>query len=116
MRCEQIPAGSIETYGEVARRLGVPRAAKEVGEACAANAIAVAIPCHRVVRKDGGAGRLSLGRAAQARIARAGTQNRMTLRSTLAAMPVIERLAHAARNATSSRALYPARSASAAAW
>lgn len=48
-----IPAGSIETYGEIARRLGVPRAAKEVGEACAANAIAVAIPCHRVVRKDG---------------------------------------------------------------
>jgi len=51
---QEIPAGAIETYGEVARRLGVPRAAKEVGEACAANAIAVAIPCHRVVRKDGG--------------------------------------------------------------
>jgi len=49
-----IPAGTIETYGEIARRLGAPRAAKEVGEACAANAIAVAIPCHRVVRKDGG--------------------------------------------------------------
>jgi AraC family transcriptional regulator of adaptative response/methylated-DNA-[protein]-cysteine methyltransferase len=49
-----IPAGSIETYGGIARRLGLPRAAKEVGEACAANAIAVAIPCHRVVRKDGG--------------------------------------------------------------
>ena len=51
---QQIPAGSVETYGDVARRLGVPRSAKEVGEACAANAIAVAIPCHRVVRKDGG--------------------------------------------------------------
>ena len=50
----EIPAGSVQTYGEVARRLGVPRAAKEVGEACAANALAVAIPCHRVVRKDGG--------------------------------------------------------------
>jgi len=49
-----IPAGAIETYGAIARRLGMPRAAKEVGEACAANAIAVAIPCHRVVRKDGG--------------------------------------------------------------
>jgi AraC family transcriptional regulator, regulatory protein of adaptative response / methylated-DNA-[protein]-cysteine methyltransferase len=51
---QEIPAGAVETYGEVARRLGVPRAAKEVGEACAANALAVAIPCHRVVRKDGG--------------------------------------------------------------
>jgi AraC family transcriptional regulator, regulatory protein of adaptative response / methylated-DNA-[protein]-cysteine methyltransferase len=51
---QEIPAGSVQTYGEVARRVGVPRSAKEVGEACAANAIAVAIPCHRVVRKDGG--------------------------------------------------------------
>jgi AraC family transcriptional regulator of adaptative response/methylated-DNA-[protein]-cysteine methyltransferase len=38
----------------VAQRIGAPLAAKEVGEACAANSIAVAIPCHRVVRKDGG--------------------------------------------------------------
>jgi AraC family transcriptional regulator, regulatory protein of adaptative response / methylated-DNA-[protein]-cysteine methyltransferase len=49
----EIPAGTTQTYGEVARRIGAPRAAKEVGEACAANPIAVAIPCHRVVRKDG---------------------------------------------------------------
>jgi AraC family transcriptional regulator, regulatory protein of adaptative response / methylated-DNA-[protein]-cysteine methyltransferase len=49
----QIPAGRLETYGEIARRLGAPRAAKEVGEACAANALAVAVPCHRVVRRDG---------------------------------------------------------------
>ena len=49
----EIPAGSTETYGSVARRIGAPRAAKEVGEACAANPIAVAIPCHRVVREDG---------------------------------------------------------------
>jgi len=51
---QQIPAGAVETYAGIACRLGVPRAAKEVGEACAANALAVAIPCHRVVRKDGG--------------------------------------------------------------
>lgn len=51
---QDIPAGSTETYGEVARRIGAPRSAKEVGEACAANALAVAIPCHRVLRKDGG--------------------------------------------------------------
>jgi len=51
---QEIPAGSTETYTEVARRIGAPESAKEVGEACAANALAVAIPCHRVVRKDGG--------------------------------------------------------------
>src|SRR5688572_23644818 len=50
--CE-IPAGATQTYGEVARRIGAPQAAKEVGEACAANPLAVAIPCQRVLRKDG---------------------------------------------------------------
>jgi AraC family transcriptional regulator of adaptative response/methylated-DNA-[protein]-cysteine methyltransferase len=50
----QIPAGTTESYAEVARRIGAPASAKEVGEACAANALAVAVPCHRVVRKDGG--------------------------------------------------------------
>jgi AraC family transcriptional regulator of adaptative response/methylated-DNA-[protein]-cysteine methyltransferase len=51
---QEIPAGLTESYAEVARRLGSSVSAKEVGEACAANALAVAIPCHRVVRKDGG--------------------------------------------------------------
>ena len=51
---QEIPAGSTESYADVARRLGLPASAKEVGEACAANALAVAIPCHRVVRSDGG--------------------------------------------------------------
>jgi AraC family transcriptional regulator of adaptative response/methylated-DNA-[protein]-cysteine methyltransferase len=51
---QEIPAGSTQTYGDVAERIGAPRSAKEVGEACAANPLAVAIPCHRVVRKDGG--------------------------------------------------------------
>ncbi len=49
----EIPAGSTEYYGVIAQRNGAPQSAKEVGEACAANPIAVAIPCHRVVRKDG---------------------------------------------------------------
>jgi AraC family transcriptional regulator of adaptative response/methylated-DNA-[protein]-cysteine methyltransferase len=53
---QEIPAGSTETYAEVARRIGAPQSAKEVGEACAANVLAAAIPCHRVVRKDGGLG------------------------------------------------------------
>jgi AraC family transcriptional regulator, regulatory protein of adaptative response / methylated-DNA-[protein]-cysteine methyltransferase len=49
----EIPAGSRTSYGQIAERLGVPKEAYAVGEACAANSIAVAIPCHRVVRKDG---------------------------------------------------------------
>ena len=48
-----IPAGSTASYAEIARRIGVPKAVRSVAQACASNAIAVAIPCHRVVRTDG---------------------------------------------------------------
>ncbi|NVM75625.1 AraC family transcriptional regulator of adaptative response/methylated-DNA-[protein]-cysteine methyltransferase [Duganella sp. SG902] len=48
-----IPAGRRVTYAELADLAGVPRGARAVASACAANAIAVAIPCHRVVRNDG---------------------------------------------------------------
>jgi AraC family transcriptional regulator of adaptative response/methylated-DNA-[protein]-cysteine methyltransferase len=48
-----IPAGTTTTYGELATRLGMPHAAREVGEACAANRLAVIVPCHRVLKKDG---------------------------------------------------------------
>jgi len=50
---QEIPAGSVQTYGEIAARLGAPGAARQVGEACAANSLAVVVPCHRVVRADG---------------------------------------------------------------
>lgn len=49
----EIPAGSTVSYAELAARLGRPSATRAVAGACAANAIAVAIPCHRVVRSDG---------------------------------------------------------------
>ena len=50
----EIPAGSTTTYSEIAERIGAPRAVRAVAGACAANPLAVAIPCHRVVRLDGG--------------------------------------------------------------
>src|SRR5215212_1933954 len=50
----EVPAGSTASYSEIAERIGAPGEAYAVGEACAANIIAVAIPCHRIVRKDGG--------------------------------------------------------------
>jgi AraC family transcriptional regulator, regulatory protein of adaptative response / methylated-DNA-[protein]-cysteine methyltransferase len=49
----EIPAGSTASYSDIAARIGAPHAAYLVAEACAANPIAVAVPCHRVVRKDG---------------------------------------------------------------
>ena len=49
----QIPAGATVSYRDLARRVGVPNAVRAVARACATNTIAVAIPCHRVVRSDG---------------------------------------------------------------
>jgi AraC family transcriptional regulator of adaptative response/methylated-DNA-[protein]-cysteine methyltransferase len=48
-----IPPGTTVSYAELAQRIGAPTAVRAVAGACAANAIAVAIPCHRVVRTDG---------------------------------------------------------------
>ena len=49
----QIPAGSTASYAEIARAIGAPKAVRAVAGACAANLLAVAIPCHRVVKSDG---------------------------------------------------------------
>ena len=49
----EIPVGRTATYSEIAGRIGTPRAVRAVAGACAANALAVAIPCHRVLRTDG---------------------------------------------------------------
>ena len=48
-----IPVGQTVSYAEIARRIGVPRAVRAVAGACVANNLALAIPCHRVVRNDG---------------------------------------------------------------
>lgn len=50
----EIPPGSTATYAQVAARIGAPKAVRAVAQACASNTVAVAIPCHRVVRHDGG--------------------------------------------------------------
>jgi AraC family transcriptional regulator of adaptative response/methylated-DNA-[protein]-cysteine methyltransferase len=49
----EIPAGSTASYAEVAAKIGAPKAVRAVAQACAANVLALAIPCHRVVRTDG---------------------------------------------------------------
>jgi AraC family transcriptional regulator of adaptative response/methylated-DNA-[protein]-cysteine methyltransferase len=49
----KIPAGATASYADIARRIEAPRACRAVAQACGANPIALAIPCHRVVRNDG---------------------------------------------------------------
>ncbi|MBK5534340.1 bifunctional DNA-binding transcriptional regulator/O6-methylguanine-DNA methyltransferase Ada [Pseudomonas sp. TH08] len=49
----EIPAGSTASYADIAQRIGAPTSMRAVAQACGANRLAVAIPCHRVVRSDG---------------------------------------------------------------
>jgi AraC family transcriptional regulator of adaptative response/methylated-DNA-[protein]-cysteine methyltransferase len=51
---QEIPPGSTASYSEIALRIGAPKSVRAVAQACGANPLAVAIPCHRVVRQDGG--------------------------------------------------------------
>jgi AraC family transcriptional regulator of adaptative response/methylated-DNA-[protein]-cysteine methyltransferase len=50
---QKIPLGRTATYGEIARTLGQPQAVRAVARACAANDLALLVPCHRVIRGDG---------------------------------------------------------------
>ncbi|NII71951.1 AraC family transcriptional regulator of adaptative response/methylated-DNA-[protein]-cysteine methyltransferase [Dyella sp. SG562] len=52
----RIPAGSTRSYGEIAADIGLPKAARAVGQACGNNRVALIVPCHRVVREDGSIG------------------------------------------------------------
>ena len=51
---EKVRSGDTITYSELAKRLDKPRAVRAVASACAANPLAMAVPCHRVLRSDGG--------------------------------------------------------------
>ncbi|HUS25494.1 MAG TPA: bifunctional DNA-binding transcriptional regulator/O6-methylguanine-DNA methyltransferase Ada [Candidatus Binatia bacterium] len=53
---QRIPYGSVQSYSEVAQGIGKPRAVRAVASACAANRVALVIPCHRVIRGDGALG------------------------------------------------------------
>lgn len=50
---QRIPRGTTLSYGDVARRIGSPRAVRAVARACATNPVALVVPCHRVIREDG---------------------------------------------------------------
>ena len=50
---QQIPPGSTVSYSDIANKIGMPKAVRAVAQACGANNLAVAIPCHRVVKNDG---------------------------------------------------------------
>jgi len=53
---QAIPRGETRTYAQIAASLGRPSAARAVARACASNRVAIAVPCHRVIRGDGGLG------------------------------------------------------------
>ena len=57
----EIPAGATKTYGEIARKIGRPTQAREVGVALARNPFAIVVPCHRVVAANGKTGGFSAG-------------------------------------------------------
>ena len=53
---KKIPKGKVKTYKQVAKGIGMPKAARAVANACGKNPYAPKIPCHRVIRSDGGLG------------------------------------------------------------
>ncbi len=65
-----IPAGATASYTDIARSIGSPKAVRAVAGACAANRLAVAIPCHRAVRNDGGLAGYRWGVARKAELLR----------------------------------------------
>ncbi len=63
-----IPAGQTRTYSEVAQAIGAPRSVRAVANACGANPVAIAVPCHRVLPKSGGVGGYRWGAATKKKL------------------------------------------------
>lgn len=61
----RIPFGQVRSYGDIADRIGAPRAQRAVGTALARNPVPLLVPCHRVVRSDGALGNYGIGGTAQ---------------------------------------------------
>jgi AraC family transcriptional regulator of adaptative response/methylated-DNA-[protein]-cysteine methyltransferase len=73
---QEVPPGTTVSYSEIARRIGAPTSGRAVANACAANNLAVAIPCHRVIRNDGSLSGYAWGvERKQALIDREGSQS-----------------------------------------
>jgi AraC family transcriptional regulator of adaptative response/methylated-DNA-[protein]-cysteine methyltransferase len=83
----RIPAGETRSYGQVAAAVGAPRAARAVGAACAANPVAVVVPCHRVVASDGSLHGYAYGLARKRQLLDA---ERRTVEGQAAERPAIE--------------------------
>jgi len=64
----RIPRGRTASYGEIAQRVGRPRAPRAVGTACGANPVPILVPCHRVVAGDGSLGGFGCGIAVKRRL------------------------------------------------
>ncbi|MCX7064149.1 MAG: methylated-DNA--[protein]-cysteine S-methyltransferase [Proteobacteria bacterium] len=64
----EIPPGQVATYSDVAHAIGVPQSVRAVANACGANPVALAVPCHRVVPKSGGIGGYRWGTATKGRL------------------------------------------------
>jgi len=77
-----IPPGQTRTYAELASTLGRPRAARAVGQACAANPVALWVPCHRVVPAAGGTGGYRWGAERKRALLRAESGRARALRDT----------------------------------
>jgi len=67
---QEIPAGRTASYAEIARRIGQPKAHRAVAHACAGNPVALAIPCHRALRSDGGLAGYRWGTGRKAKLLR----------------------------------------------
>jgi AraC family transcriptional regulator of adaptative response/methylated-DNA-[protein]-cysteine methyltransferase len=64
----QVPAGTTASYADIARKIGQPAAVRAVAQACGANPVAVAVPCHRILRSDGALGGYRWGTARKEKI------------------------------------------------